>query len=75
MFVNQALSIRSPGFQPDDEPLTVPDLNIVAVYRAFGLGFGLAVVATDQRLKADKMAVVTNDISPILLFWREPSSP
>jgi hypothetical protein len=40
------------AFQTDNEPITAPNLNVVTVNQALRLGYGLAVVATNQRLKA-----------------------
>jgi hypothetical protein len=43
---------------------TAPNLNVMAVHRALGLGYGLAVVATNQRLKADEMSINTDGVGP-----------
>jgi hypothetical protein len=53
-------------FQPDNETLAAPNLNVVAVNQALRLGYGLAVVATNQRLKAYEVPVKANGISPVL---------
>jgi hypothetical protein len=52
--------------QPDNEPFAAPNLNVVAVNQALRLGYGLAVVATNQRLKAYEVPVKANGISPVL---------
>jgi hypothetical protein len=53
-------------FQPDNEPLAAPQLNVVAVNHTLRLCYGLRVVVTDQRLKAYEVAVEANGISPVL---------
>jgi hypothetical protein len=53
-------------FQPRDETLPAPNLNVVAVNHALRLGNGLAVVATNQGVKAYEVPVTPNDIGPVL---------
>jgi hypothetical protein len=53
-------------FQPDNEPLAAPHLNVVAVNHTLRLCYGFRVVVTDQRLKAYEVAVEANGISPVL---------
>jgi hypothetical protein len=64
-------------FQPDNEPLAAPDLNVMAVDHALRLGYGLAVVATNQRLKTYEMSVKANGVSPVLChrYFKGCSSP
>jgi hypothetical protein len=54
------------GFQAYNEPLAAPNLDVVAVNQVPRLGYGLAVVAANQRLKAYEVTVEANGISPIL---------
>ena len=42
------------GFQLQDEPLAVPDFNVLVVQQTSGIGYGLGVVAAYHRLEADK---------------------
>ena len=44
-------------FQAYNEPLAAPNLDVVAVNQVQRLGYGLAVVATNQRLKAYEVTV------------------
>jgi hypothetical protein len=60
------------GAQSHDEPLSAPNLDVVAFYQALAFDYGLGIVTTDHRLKADKMAVVTNEISPVLCHPEVP---
>jgi hypothetical protein len=53
-------------FQAYNEPLAAPNLDVVAVNQVPRLGYGLAVVAANQRLKAYEVTVEANGISPIL---------
>jgi hypothetical protein len=53
-------------FQPDNEPIAAPNLNGVTVNQAPCLGYGLAVVATNQRLKTYEMSVNANGVGPVL---------
>jgi hypothetical protein len=69
---NNNLCVRFPTLtflwvlQSDNEPLAAPNLNVVTVNQALRLGYGLAVVATNQRLKTYEMPVEVNGISPVL---------
>jgi hypothetical protein len=54
------------AFQPDNEPIAAPNLDVVTVNQALGLGYGLAVVATDQPLKTYEMSVNANGVNPVL---------
>ena len=65
-------------FQPDNETLAAPNLNVVAVNQALRLGYSFAVVATNQRLKAYEVAVKANGINPVFrhpVYSKGRSSP
>jgi hypothetical protein len=52
--------------EPNDEAFATPKLNVVAIQEALGLRYCCGIVAADDGLKAYKMAVISNGISPVL---------
>jgi hypothetical protein len=52
--------------EPDHETRPAPKLNVVAVNESLGFGYGLVVVATNERLKSYEMPVITDRVSPII---------
>jgi len=58
------------AFQPDNEPIAAPNLHVVTVNQALRVGYGLAVVPTNQRLKTYEVPVGAKGISPVLCHPR-----
>ena len=60
-------------FQPNDQAVAAPKLNIMAIDEALGLGGCLEIVGANQRLEADEMPVEANDISSVFSHRLAPS--
>jgi hypothetical protein len=60
-------------FQPNDEAVAAPKLNIMAIDEALGLGGCLEIVGANQRPEADEMPVEANDISSVFSHRLAPS--
>jgi hypothetical protein len=50
----------------DNKTAAAPNFNVVPVGQPLGLGYGLAIIATDQRFKSYEMPVVPNEIRSVL---------
>jgi hypothetical protein len=59
-------SIHRPVTEPDHETRATPKFDVVAVNRALDLGYGLIIVATDERLKPYEMSVITDCVGAII---------
>jgi hypothetical protein len=53
-------------FKLDNEPFPAPELNVMAVHQASGVGYGLGIVAADERPKSYEMPVITNYVGAII---------
>jgi hypothetical protein len=60
-------------FQPNEEAVAAPKLNIMAIDEALGLGDCLEIVDADQRPDADETPVEANDMSSVFSQRLAPS--
>jgi hypothetical protein len=52
-------------FQPDNETLATPDLNVVTIYKLLGRGDSIVIVNANQRLVSDEMSIGSDDVHSI----------
>jgi hypothetical protein len=56
----------------DNEAFTAPKLYVVTVNRSLGLSDGFAVVSAGEALETDEVAVVADNVGPIICHPRYP---
>jgi hypothetical protein len=58
----------------DNEAFTAPKLYVVTVNRSLGLSDGFAVVSAGEALETDEVAVVADNVGPIICHPRYPNA-
>jgi hypothetical protein len=53
--------------EPHDKAVAAPNFNVVPLHKPFGIGYGFAIVATDERFKSYEVPVVPNHVRAVFL--------
>jgi hypothetical protein len=51
--------------EPDNEAVGIPKLDVMTINETLSLGYRLAIIATDERLKSREVTIDSDEIRPI----------